>query len=716
MKMIFLILIIATLNFFYLSEPTVANENMDKYFRSSGSDHRGGQVSNFGSPGLIDLPSGYRLPDGEIIVQQRFQKTLLRSTLSSQITPRLNLSFSYSSQGPKKPLGTFSGSDVHKYLTGRINHDRSFHAHFNLWREGNYYPSVAFGLRDFVGTGWYSSEYIVASKTFGDFQTSLGLGFGRLAGKNTIGNPLKFINSKFKKRGGNNVGVGGTLSSYKNWFSGDAGLFGGVTYKPNERLSFTAEHTSDPMKYESNYIDFKSSWNLGANYKYSDILTLSGQYLYGSEFALTANIFLNPNRPPNNAGLELAPVPMRHRNTKPSSYKISDQETIYKVLKVDGFKIKNYQQSENLVRIDVINTKFRSVAQAVGRIVSTLQRFTSDDIKEAVIVFHRNNLQLISYKVRFEDIDSEQFGVFDSKISAKNFSALNTKKFAYGVDNRFQWGLGPYFEHRLFNPDMLVTLETGIEFAGRLKVIPNFYLEGSTRKSLLTNLTNNNRLDSFSVLPRVHSDWGYYDIHGQKGHIPNLKFSYMENIAPAFYGRAQFGFLEPFFAGLGGEILFKPASSPFALGLDIHRVKQRDYDMLFDLRPYETTVGHVSIYYDAGGMFDVEVNAGRYLAKDWGVTTTISRQFSNGWEVGGHATFTDVPFEKFGEGSFDKGVYVTIPIDWIIGSPDQSRRGFFIRPITRDGGARLASGRSLYKTIKGVQKAQFTREYGRLWK
>ena len=56
--------------------------------------------------------------------------------------------------------------------------------------------------------------------------------------------------------------------------------------------------------------------------------------------------------------------------------------------------------------------------------------------------------------------------------------------------------------------------------------------------------------------------------------------------------------------------------------------------MLFDLRPYETTVGHVSIYYDAGGMFDVEVNAGRYLAKDWGVTTTISRQFSNGWGKG----------------------------------------------------------------------------------
>ena len=81
-----------------------------------------------------------------------------------------------------------------------------------------------------------------------------------------------------------------------------------------------------------------------------------------------------------------------------------DKKTIYKVLEVDGFQIKNYQQTEDLVRIDVVNTKFRSVTQAVGRIVSTLQRFTSDDVKQAEIVFHLNNLQLISYKVRFDNI------------------------------------------------------------------------------------------------------------------------------------------------------------------------------------------------------------------------------------------------------------------------------------------------------------------------
>ena len=124
--------------------------------------------------------------------------------------------------------------------------------------------------------------------------------------------------------------------------------------------------------------------------------------------------------------------------------------------------------------------------------------------------------------------------------------------------------------------------------------------------------------------------------------------------------------MEPFFAGIGGEILYKPAKSPLAIGLDISEVQQRDFDMRFDLRDYQTTVGHISFYYDAGGILDVEINAGKYLAGDWGTTTTISRKFGSGWEVGGYATLTDVPFDTFGEGSFDKAIYVSLPIDWII--------------------------------------------------
>ena len=138
--------------------------------------------------------------------------------------------------------------------------------------------------------------------------------------------------------------------------------------------------------------------------------------------------------------------------------------------------------------------------------------------------------------------------------------------------------------------------------------------------------------------------------------------------------------------------------------------------MRFDLLDYATVVGHLSFYYDAGGMFDVEVNAGRYLAGDWGATTTISRKFGSGWEVGGYATLTDVPFDTFGEGSFDKAIFVSIPIDWLISSPSRSRRRLSLRPITRDGGANLSSARLLYRYIETTQNAQFQRELGRLWR
>ena len=225
-----------------------------------------------------------------------------------------------------------------------------------------------------------------------------------------------------------------------------------------------------------------------------------------------------------------------------------------------------------------------------------------------------------------------------------------------------------------------VELEAGYQITNELKIL------GSIRKSIFTNLTDNNRRSN-SVLPRVHSEWPLYDIAGQSGHIHELAISYVKNLAPGLYTRAHAGLLEPFFAGVGAEILYKPAQWPLGIGLDIHRVRKRNYDMQFDLLDYETNVGHLSLYYDAGGMFDIEVNAGRYLAGDKGLTTTISRKFGSGWEVGGYATLTDVPFDTFGEGSFDKAIYVSVPIDWILSSPNRTKRRLTLRPITRDGGA-----------------------------
>ena len=51
---------------------------------------------------------------------------------------------------------------------------RSFDAHISLFDE-KFLPAVSLGLRDFIGTGWYSSEYIVGTKSIGKFELTAGL-------------------------------------------------------------------------------------------------------------------------------------------------------------------------------------------------------------------------------------------------------------------------------------------------------------------------------------------------------------------------------------------------------------------------------------------------------------------------------------------------------------------------------------------------------------
>ena len=659
---------------------------------------------NFGLPGIIDLPTAKRLPDGELIVTQQLHKSLARTGISFQALPRVGFSFRYTGHG-------MDGGEAY----GRINHDRSFDAHLSIWDETKYLPAISIGLRDFIGTGWYSSEYLVGTKSAGNFEVTFGLGFGRLAGKNAYSNPLKNLSQRFESRETNNFGKGGTLGTI-NWFQGDISNFFGFHYHLGNKVIISSEYMPDFMSKESQYLNIKSPWNFGASYRVNNYLNIATQYLHGSQVSVTAQINANPKRPPFKGGKDLAPVPMRVRPAIVSSILKNNEKTIRKVLAADKFEIHMLEFKGNAVEVDVTNTKFSSTSQAVGRVASTLQRFTTDTINVADISFYKHQLKVATYRVDLEKITKEQFNPNESFSDNQSIFPVDVKPISkLTVPNKFSWGVGPYVTHRLFNPDLPLSAELGLEIQSEYKITPFLNLSGTIRKSALTNLTDNKRRSN-SMLPHVHSDWPLYDFAGQDGHIHELTLSYTKNLNRNLYGRLHTGLLEPFFAGIGGELLYKNPQSSFAFGIDVHHVRQRDYNMLLNLLDYEETVGHLSVYYDAGGMFEVEINAGRYLAGDWGATTTISRKFGTGWEVGGYATLTDVPFETFGEGSFDKAIYVSIPIDWIVSTPGRAKRRLTLRPITRDGGANLASARSLYRQIEDAQNSNFSRGYGRLWK
>ena len=91
-----------------------------------------GMPGNFGLPGIIDLPTAKRFPDGELVVTQQLHESLARSGISFQGLPWIGFSFRYSGHG-------INGHEAY----GRLNHDRSFDAHISLLDERKYLPSIS---------------------------------------------------------------------------------------------------------------------------------------------------------------------------------------------------------------------------------------------------------------------------------------------------------------------------------------------------------------------------------------------------------------------------------------------------------------------------------------------------------------------------------------------------------------------------------------------
>ena len=117
--------------------------------------------------------------------------------------------------------------------------------------------------------------------------------------------------------------------------------------------------------------------------------------------------------------------------------------------------------------------------------------------------------------------------------------------------------------------------------------------------------------------------------------------------------------LERAFGGVSSEVLWKPAEQNWGVGAELNWVAQRDTYSWFGFGEYDYDVvmGHASLYWDTGWYgLEAQLDAGRYLAGDWGATLSVQRIFSNGWAIGAYVTRTDVSEDDFGEGSYDKGI------------------------------------------------------------
>ena len=127
----------------------------------------------------------------------------------------------------------------------------------------------------------------------------------------------------------------------------------------------------------------------------------------------------------------------------------------------------------------------------------------------------------------------------------------------------------------------------------------------------------------------------------------------------------------------------------------------------FGLQHYHVTTGHVSLYYDSPWYdLNFQLRAGQYLAGDRGVTFQVTRRFSTGVEIGAFMTKTNVSAAQFGEGSFDKGIIIRIPLGWVAPLETQSQIAMDLRPVQRDGGQTLGGDATLYEETRADQRGR----------
>lgn len=701
----------------------------------------GQNLNSYGLPGAIDTPTAEMLSEGTLGATIAYSDLARRNTLVFQAMPRLTVALRYSKVD--------STRDTRGYIW-----DRSFDLRYQFLDEDRdgWRPAVAIGLQDFMGTGIYSAEYIVATKTLTDrLRVSAGLGWGRLAATGGIG-------SVFGSRPAPDDGLGGKPNA-KEWFRGEVAPFVSATYQATDKLAITGEYSGDNYACETNVMEdcrrpawegdkdkLKNKINLGFTYQMGKNYQLGGYLLGGKQAGLQFSVALNPRDAAYPSGLEKAPAPVRPRpaqSADPDGWSgawASDataqpaiQTALARALAKEGQTLESMVLTANHAEVRIRNNRYIQHAEALGRTARLMTRALPPSVETFVITSSQDGLPTSSLTLRRSDIERFENTEASQIASVAKLTDADPRPqglvYSPGLYPQLKWAIQPYLSTSLFDPDDPFRYEVGAEAKLNYEILPGLVIAGAVRQRVLGTtkqeapggmtvedyLNNPDGDVDKNGVPRVRSDGRMYA--GNKNPtIPHLTLSWYAKPTESVYTRVTFGLLERAYGGVSTEALWWRVGSPLAIGAEVNHTRKRDFRNAFEFRDYEVTTGHVSAYYEFGNGILGQVDVGKYLAGDVGATLSLSREFANGWRIGAWATKTDMSENEFGEGSFDKGVNISIPLAWGIGDPSLRRVGGNIRSLSRDGGSRVGVSGRLYDTVRNSHSGVVYQGWGNFWR
>lgn len=642
-----------------------------------------------GGVGLIQTPTARMADEGSLFVNYTDNEEYRFWSVSIQLYDWLESTVRYTDVRTRLYSADpgFSGDQTLK--------DKGIDVKFRLLQESTYLPQVAVGFRDFGGTGFFESEFISLSKKWHKLDFHLGIGWGYLGNAGNIDNPFCQLKDSFCSRPTGFSGRGGSID-YDQFFKGPASLFGGVEYQtPWQPLKLKLEYEGNNYQNDrAGELIQDSRWNIGAVYQWGDA-RFDLNYQRGNTLGFGVHYQFNLNDD-NQYKIKPEKTPIvTPRVVKPLS--LEEKAFPSQLFKDAGFVLKAYKTEGDEFIIYGHSIYYRDDTEATERIARAALPYTPLGIKTLRIIELSGNLALVEKVVdvaRFEQHASYATLTPDVRSTYVRQSPQQSTLAAVALPEMsgFYSGVETFWVQSFGNPESFYMYQGGVFLGLGYQANDDLSLRTTTKITLLENFDKFNfGVDNQNTpLPRVRTFVREY-VTRSKVTLDNAYLHWQQQPATDWFVQAYGGYLETMFGGVGAEVLYRPVDSEWALGVDINYVKQRSYENDFDFFDYTAVTGHVNLYWHPEFLPNTRltVNLGQFLAKDKGANIEFAKRFDSGIVIGAYAAITNVSSEEYGEGSFSKGFYLSIPFDLFSTYPSKGRGMIPWVPIGRDGGQPL---------------------------
>ena len=586
--------------------------------------------------------------------------------------------------------------------------DRSAGMRAVLIKENEFSPQISAGFYDAVGNGFLSSRYLTASKMFGNFDVTLGLGQGILAGEYTASGADS-----------------GELFLTSDPFRATK-VFGGIEWHVSPALTLSAEYTSIDWANMYGYRngagtilkedDSLFPINVGIKYKLADNINVTAAYLQGDTIAGSID-FEFSLKPENVLAWEKTKPFFPGEKLKWDAH-ASDNEKlsaiIAKQLNQQGFVNVSAACNDDSVWVEYENSLHLSNARSLGHVATICDQVLPSritkfylNIKDGITVLQSLKTSRSAFKSFMEsNLDKEGFLTFSDLNLYKDENWKDFKKSSqpskmiYEPDDRFSFSITPKIRTFLNNKKGFFKNKGFLRARAGYKPWYGGDIFGELEYTLFNQF---DEVDFFAQEKdnSVRTDLIDYEKES-KTRISMLALEQKINLPLSVQGRFAAGIFESAYAGFGAEVFRYFNDGLWGAGFKSELVRKRDPENNFRLRDnpdkwYSTAFFNLYSQILPSQGIEAGLTLGRFLAGDPGFQINLRRSFKyftlGAWYT---KTDTDIFNSPKNRGADQKGVYISIPLS-IFKSNDKPRHfSYSITSFTNDTGAMVRQPDSLY--------------------